>query len=269
MESMTVRGAELEHAIHGSGEPVLFIHGVLMGDSFNQLLDEAELADHFRLIFYHRRGFDGSDRAPMPFTIPDQAADAAALLTALGIERAHVVGHSYGGAIALQLATDTPDAVGSLAVLEPPSMVVPSAQQFAESAEPLIALYQAGDKQSAVESFITGVAGPEATTLVDRVLPGAREQAIADADTFFAVEFPALADWQFDGEDAKRIKCPVLRVCGTETIEWFADSDALLGDSLPHSERTAIEESTHFVQLMRPAEVAQSLAAFFARNPLT
>jgi pimeloyl-ACP methyl ester carboxylesterase len=268
MERMSVHGAELEHAIHGSGEPVLFIHGVLIGDSFKQLLDETELADRFRLIFYHRRGFAGSDRAPTPFTIAEQAADAAALLTALGIDRAHVVGHSYGGAIALQLAADSPDAVGSLTVIEPPSMMVPSAQQFAQAAEPVIALYQSGDKQGAAESFLTGVGGPEAATLVDRVLPGARQQAIADADTFFAVEFPALADWQFAAEDAKRIDCPVQRISGSETIQWFADSDALLGDWLPHSERAPVEGSTHFVQMMRPSEVAESLAGFFARNPL-
>jgi hypothetical protein len=38
MERVNVREAELEHAIHGSGQPVLFIHGVLIGDSFKQLL---------------------------------------------------------------------------------------------------------------------------------------------------------------------------------------------------------------------------------------
>jgi pimeloyl-ACP methyl ester carboxylesterase len=269
MERVNVREAELEHAIHGSGQPVLFIHGALIGDSFKQLLDEAELADRFRLIFYHRRGFADSDRVPLPFTIEDQAADAAALLSELGIERAHVVGHSYGGAIALQLAADAPDAVGSLALLEPPLMLVPSAEQFAQSAEPVVALYQSGDKQGAVGGFLAGVGGPEARTLVEHVLPGALTQAIADADTFFAVEFPALADWQFAPDDAKRIDCPILRVSGTETIDWFVDSDALLGDWFPQSERAAIPGSTHFVQMMKPGEVAHSLAGFFARNPLT
>ena len=69
-------------------------------------------------------------------------------------------------------------------------------------------------------------------------------------------------------EDAKRIDCPVLRVSGTESIEWFAESDALLGDWLPQSQPAAIQGSTHSVQMTKPADVAHNLAAFLARNPL-
>ena len=156
-----------------------------------------------------------------------------------------------------------------LSLMVSSSFLAWSVLQVAQSAEPVVALYQSGDKQGAVDSFLTGAGGPEARALVDRVLPGALTQAIADADTFFAVEFPALADWQFAPDDAKRIDCPVLRVSGTETIEWFADSDAQLGDWFPLSERAAIQGCTHFVQMMKPGEVAQSLAGFFARNPLT
>src|SRR5690349_17953707 len=81
----------------------------------------------------------------------EQAADARALLRRLGIERAHVVGHSAGGPIALRLALDAPEFVHSLALLEPALMDVPSGPLFAEAVGPAFRIYQAGDKAGATD----------------------------------------------------------------------------------------------------------------------
>ena len=70
----------------------------------------------------------------------EHVADAAELLGHLGVRRAHVAGHSTGAAIALQLATDGPDIVHMLALLEPPLTGVPSAGAFFEKAGPALAL---------------------------------------------------------------------------------------------------------------------------------
>ena len=87
------------------------------------LLAEPDLAHRYQLILYHRRGYGGSSCAAGPIGIAQQAADCQALLRSLGVERAHVVGHSYGGNVALQLALDAPDVAHSLALLEPGFMV--------------------------------------------------------------------------------------------------------------------------------------------------
>jgi pimeloyl-ACP methyl ester carboxylesterase len=111
--------SELEYEVSGRGEPVVFIHGAFIADTFRPLLAEPSLAGRYRLILYHRRGYAGSSRASEPVSVARQAADCRALLRHLGVERAHVVGHSYGGIVALQLALDTPGVVHSLALLEP------------------------------------------------------------------------------------------------------------------------------------------------------
>ena len=80
------------------------------------------LTDRYRVLNYHRRGFAGSTAGSEPASIADHAADALALMRHVGFERAHVVGHSLGGAIALQLALDAPEAVRSLVLLEPALM---------------------------------------------------------------------------------------------------------------------------------------------------
>ena len=123
MERARTDGAELEYEVSGTGEPAVFIHGAFIADMFRPLLAEPSLAGRYRLIRYHRRGYAGSSRASGPVSVARQAADCRALLRHLGVERAHVVGHSYGGAVALQLALDTPGVAHSLALLEPALMV--------------------------------------------------------------------------------------------------------------------------------------------------
>ena len=113
-----INGAELEIWDKGSGEPVLFVHGG-MGDECAAVLVEPALANQFRLIHYHRRGFGNSEAPNAPFSIEQQAADCRAVMQHLEIERAHCVGQSYGAVILLQTALDFPDTVYSLALLEP------------------------------------------------------------------------------------------------------------------------------------------------------
>jgi pimeloyl-ACP methyl ester carboxylesterase len=95
MKRTAVQKGEIEYEIGGEGEPVLLIHGSFIADSFLPLMSEPSLAK-YRLTRYRRRGFAGSSAHEGPFSIERQAADAAALLQQLGVQRAHIVGHSYG-----------------------------------------------------------------------------------------------------------------------------------------------------------------------------
>jgi pimeloyl-ACP methyl ester carboxylesterase len=184
------------------------VHGSIIADAFVPLLRQPTLAGSYRLVSYHRRGFAGSTHPDRPFSIAEQAADCRVLLRTLGIDRAHVVGHSYGGVIALQLALDAPEMVHSLALLEPPLLAVPSGPLLMEAMGLLAALYQAGDKAGAVDAFQRSVMGPEYRVTLDAAVPGGFDQAVADADTFFAQELPALAEWRFTREDARGIAQP-------------------------------------------------------------
>jgi len=268
MERATVRGTTLEYEILGSNEPILLIPGVLVADGMRPLVEEERLAGRYMLILYHRRGVAGSDGVGAPFTIKDQAADARALLGELGVERAHIVGHSYGAAIALQLAADAPEVVHTLALLEAPSVNVPSAAQVVQAMEPVGQRFASGDQEGAADDFLTAMGGAGYRESLDRLLPGSFEQAVHDADALFTVEFPALEEWGFSAEDATRIDVPVLRVLGENSIPWFVESDALLGEWLPNSERSTIPGVGHFLQMVDPRPVAESLATFFSRHPM-
>jgi pimeloyl-ACP methyl ester carboxylesterase len=270
-QRLSVNGAELEYEVVGAGEPVMLIHGALLAEAYAPLCGEPALTAHYRLVRYHRRGYAGSSRVAAPFSIAQQAADCHALLRHLGIERAHVVGHSSGGVMALRLALDAPDAVHSLVLLEPALMDVPSGALIGEVLGPVLQRYGAGDKDGAVDSFLRWAIGPDYRTWADRMFPGAYEQMVADADTFFGVELPSLQEWLFTREDARRITQPVLGVFGSESSSiWPGWGEVLerLSEWLPQTEPFVLAGSNHALEEKDPHGVAEAMVPFLARHPM-
>ncbi|MEY2434234.1 MAG: hypothetical protein QOC92_3959 [Acidimicrobiaceae bacterium] len=271
MERANVNGVELEYEVRGSGEPVLLIHGALIAAAMAPLLAEQALPDRDQLIRYHRRGVGGSTHTPAPVRVADQAADAAGLLADLGIDRAHVAGHSYGGAIALQLAVDTPGAVQSLALMEPGLLTVPSGEAFFARLGPCLAAYGAGDREEATLGFLSIVAGLDreaVRTVVEATVPGGIEQAIKDADMFFSIELGALGEWAFGPDQAAAISQPVLSALGAESETVFVDGRPLLHSWFAKTEDFTLDGAGHLLQMQRPQAMAKGLADFFARHPL-
>jgi pimeloyl-ACP methyl ester carboxylesterase len=274
MQRASVDGAELAYSERGAGEPIVLVHGGIVADAFVPLLEESALAGRHRLVAYHRRGYGQSARAAEPASIARQAADCLELMRHLGIARAHVAGYSFGGTVALQLARDAPEAVQSLALLEPtiPTAITdPTAlESFLGTIGSAFAQYGAGDKAGAVDTWARGAFGPDYRAALDRALPEAFAQAVADADALFQIEAPALQEWAFGPEDAARVTQPVLSIYHEDPV-WvgFQQTHALLRSWFPRLETFVLPGTTHLLQMAHPREAAEGLAGFFARHPLT
>ncbi|GIW72778.1 MAG: alpha/beta hydrolase [Planctomycetota bacterium] len=101
-------GIRLHYVQEGSGPDLLLIMGLGASHLAWEPLVEL-LRPHFRLTRFDNRGTGLSDQPAGPYTMAELADDAAGLLTALGIERAHVFGVSMGGMIAQHLALRHPE----------------------------------------------------------------------------------------------------------------------------------------------------------------
>lgn len=276
-----VRGVELEYQVRGSGEPVLLLHGGLLADENTPLLNEPALTDQYRVINYHRRGFAGSSHPDGQAQISDQVADCLGLLEQLGVDKAHVVGHSLGGTIAIQLALDAPDLVHDLALMEPalmaafakqqasPEEAAASQQQFMEGMKKVNEIYASGDKRGALMAFLETRAGGAFRGVLDWLTTtGEFDQAIQDSDTFLQVEMPAAYRWDFTPEDARRIKQPVLSILGAHSPERAQKVHDILKGWIPQTETATLPNAEHALPLMDPPGIASALAEWFARNPL-
>jgi pimeloyl-ACP methyl ester carboxylesterase len=199
-------------------------------------------------------------------TIAEQAADCAALLRHLGIESAHVVGHSFGGAVALQLALDAPSKVRSLALLEPAMIIGASAQAYRDSLEDAIERFRSAPTADVVAGMMRA-RWPEYASGLATVLPGAFERAVEDAAASFEAELPALLDWSFDEDTARQITQPVLSVIGERSpglSPRFSEVHAWLLQHIPNSEGYALPRAHHFLQVENPDDMAARLATFLA-----
>ncbi|MGH9288883.1 MAG: alpha/beta fold hydrolase [Acidimicrobiales bacterium] len=259
MDRLKLGGVQLEYEVHGSGEPVLLIHGAHIADAMRPLVDEPAL-DGFQLIRYHRRGFAGSDHPPGPTSIGEQADDAAGVLDGLGVDPTHVVGHSLGGVIALELAARRPTQVLSLSLLEPALLTGPAGAIFGEHVEPLVELYGNGDPAAAVDGFLALVGGPGWQETIEASVPGGVAQARADAATFFEVELPAVSAWTFGPDRSAAIACPVLSVLGTHTAPLFVEGRRHLHSWFDECHDTDIAGATHLLQMEQPRQIATAIA---------
>ncbi len=271
MDRAVIDGIELEYEDEGVGEPVVFIHGALIADAFRPLLSEAALAERYRLVSYHRRGYVGSSGPrDEPAGIADHADDCRRLMSHLGVARAHVVGHSLGAAIGLQLALVAPELVCSLSLLEAGLAVGESAPAYRQDLVGSMGRYAEAGGNVAVHEFLER-RWPAYRQELERILPGAFEQAVTDAPTCYEADLPALLDWRFGEAEARRITQPALVVLGETSVGLhprFAETYRTLLDWLPGAEGVILPEATHLLQIQYPGPTADALARFLARHPV-
>ena len=204
MELTDVGGIDLEVHDSGSGEPVVFVHA--MREDWHGVLAESALTERHRLVYYYRRGFGRSSGSGLPLTVAQHAGDCRAVMRHLGIDQAHVVGLSAGGALVLQFAVDFPEAAHTAAVLEPtvPGLLSED-PEFEQMQAKMAERFEAGDTAGALEVLLDTMGGGDYAADFERTLPpGWFDRIVADWETF-RHDVAALAAWEFTekgrGED--------------------------------------------------------------------
>jgi pimeloyl-ACP methyl ester carboxylesterase len=209
VERAKVNGVELEYEVVGRATRCCS-STARTSPTLQPLVAEPAL-ERFQRIRYHRRGLGGSTRPAEagPTSVAVQAEVALGLLDHVGVDRAHVVGHSLGGAIAMELAAQRPTRVASLVLLELALPMTPADASFGRAVAPLTAHHEAGDVEGAVHGFVA--------------LVGDRE-----------TEAPGVPEWTFGPEQAAAITCPALSVPGSHSSPLFVQSgNSTTPDSRP------------------------------------
>ncbi len=109
----TPDGCRLFVEMEGEGPPLVLIAG-LGGSATFWNAHRPFLRDHYRLILFDHRGAGRSDRPEQAYSVEGMAKDVIAVLDHFEVERAHIVGHSTGGAISQVLALDAAERLGKL-----------------------------------------------------------------------------------------------------------------------------------------------------------
>jgi 3-oxoadipate enol-lactonase len=258
----------------------------LIADALRPLAEQPALAD-YRVIQYHRRGYGESSGEP-PSTFALDADDARGLLDHLDASPAHIVGHSSGADIILELAAGTPEVARSLVLLEPAlATQIPNAAASGEAMQKVLAPIEQGDVESACDRFLHFVFGPDYRAMIAKnVSPDAWSQVLKDAEDTFQGDFPSIGTWELSPERAAAISCPVLLVLGLDSddtcrqaletlglqvppFQLFRESIELLRALLPQAEVATLEGVNHSLQMQDARAVANAVGPFLAGHHAT
>jgi proline iminopeptidase len=262
MPEATVNGAKLYYVEHGGGTPFIAVHGGLGFDHTYMRHGLRPLEDDVRMIYFDQRGNGRSQRVdPETITIPQLSDDVDGLRRELGLDRIGVVGHSYGGFVALQYAISYPDRVSHLICFDTsPGAFEPTADELAERPDPswITADVQEAAKvlqgawpteQEAVRAMMPKIA-PMYIKGDKQLLEKASAEMIFDVQTM-ARSMQALAGWSV-ADDLPKIEAPTLVMCGRYDIVTPPECAKRIATAVPGAELVWFENSGHFPELEEP-----------------
>lgn len=246
MPYASVNDVRLYYEEHGTGDPILCIHGtsssaMIWGPALRHLVPLG------RVTVYDRRGCTRSER-PEPYVtnVAQHAEDAAALLEALDAAPAVVIGRSYGGETALDLALRHPETVRALVLLEAAVLSFdPEAERWAN---------EVGERvMAAAEESIDSVG----RTFLEIVAPGAwasfpepvRQMITANGPAIVAEFNGGMLDADLDA--LRKIEVPTLLVAASDSPPPFRRITERMADTIPGA-RTALVGGGHLVSPAEP-----------------
>lgn len=280
MTNMSVRGVSLFVKVIGQGYPLLLMHGG-PGMDHSSLLPFQSCADQFTLIFYDHRCNGRSEGADVTsMTWENLTADAEALRQTLGFDKWAVLGHSFGGMVALEYALRYPQSLSHLLLMD----TCGDASWAQQNAPDILAKrgYRAAAVQGA-RRFFNGQLTPSEVfptalkfarayyyrasllTMVRQAIAGPRVKMRPEAHIFGFSQL--LKGWTVM-DRLSEIKVPSLVLAGRHDFQFPPEHQAILADRLPDARLEIIERAGHNAHAERSAEVIEVVKRFMAEvNP--
>lgn len=267
MPFVDVGSKELWYDEAGSGPPLVLIHEAVADST---MWDDhlPALAGRHRVIRYDLPGFGRSPLPPGPLSY---VGDLAALLAALGVARASVVGVSMGGRIALEYTLEHPHRVDALVLVAPGLPGREQSEALARADEEEDRLFDQGDVEGAAQLAVrVWVDGPRRSP--DQVDPGVRERALEMNRRAYAAQMPAYAAPEQPGpverldppaaERLGEVGAPTLVVVPELDHEDIIEVCELLAAGIPSARKIVFPGVAHLLPMERPAEFTRVLLDF-------
>ena len=251
-EYLDVPGGRVHLLRGGVGEPLLFLHAA--GGAGQWLEFHELLARRFEVIAPDAPGFGGSDELAEVEAMDDLVYHYLDVIDRLGLDRPHVVGASFGGWLAAELAVHTPHAVGSLVLLSAAGLRLPE--------HPIADLFLMTPEQLVGALFKDPTKSPFPTDPdVDEVLAFYRDMtALARFSWTPFLNNPKLA------RRLRRIVAPTL-------VAWPAEDKLIpiahghrYAELIPNAVFAEVEDCGHAMYFERPAEFAEIIAHFLGAS---
>jgi pimeloyl-ACP methyl ester carboxylesterase len=257
MSILQVGGSRVEYLELGSGEPVVLLHS--SGSSAAQWSTLAEsLSERYRVIAPDLYGYGGTARWPgaRPFHLECEAEIVLAALRHVN-QPAHLVGHSYGGAVALHVAGSRSDLLRSLTLIEPAAFHLlrgtdaAALAEIAEVAQVVGRAIASGEYVAGFEHFLDYWTSPAVAAEV----PAYKRFAMAAHLPKIALDFHAVLSEPIGLEDLRSMTLPTLLLRGTSSPWPTRRICELLGQVLPQGRLETVDGAGHMAPVTHRAQV--------------
>lgn len=253
----------LTHRTEGQGEPVLLLNGGLMSIPAWEPV-AAALAERFQVVRCDFRGQLLSPGAAEP-DLEAHVRDVIELLDGLGLQRVHLVGTSYGGLVALRLASVHPERAASVSAVATTERVTPETwQSTAELRELCLAAADGGDGGKVLEFLLPGTYTPGYLEQQAQAL-GFYRQWVASLPPVWFRGIAAILS-SLEGLDLTphlgAIRCPVLVVAGGRDVMFPMEHSRAVAEAVPGARLEVLPEAPHGMVVENPADVARVLLEF-------
>ena len=279
-----VLGSSMHYVEHGSGDPVLFLHGQpTWSYLWRHVLPELE--GRGRLIAVDLIGYGLSDRPGIEYDISDHVRYLDAFIDALDLDRLTMVGHDWGSFFGFHYARRHPERIKGLAFMEALLFPVPGYDAFDPQTREFfqtLRASQANAERMMVDEnqFIEGVLpGLTRRTLEQHELDAYRAPWAQPADRRILCKFPqklciggepadvhdmqmAYMDW------LQQTQVPKLLVHGEPGVMIPPDAAAWYRDRLPNTETANVGPGLHYIQEDRPREIGAAIRDWMQRHDL-
>jgi proline iminopeptidase len=274
MSTMSIRDVSLFVKVIGHGYPIVLMHGG-PGLDYTTLLPLVPLADQFTLIFYDHRCNGRSEGAEVTsMSWENLTADAEALREALGFEQWAVLGHSFGGNVALEYALRYPRSLSRLILMNT------GGDQWWVNHNAAEILAQRGYSEGTVQAarrFYNGQLTPKEFTptvmkfvgayfyhlsvlgMAREMIAGPRPKNRAEPLIFGYSQL--LNGWSVM-ERLGDIQVPTLVIAGRYDFLFPPEHQAILADRLPNAQLKLVECAGHNPHMERQAEVLEAVRGF-------
>lgn len=254
----------LTHRTEGHGEPVVLLNGGLMSIAAWEPV-AAPLAERFQVVRCDLRGQLLSPGEPEP-TLEAHVRDVIELLDGLGLQRAHLVGTSYGGLVALRLASLHPERAATVAGIATTDRITP--ETWASTAEMrelcLVASKGNGGGGRVLDFLLPGTYTPEYLEKQAQALAFHRHW-VAALPTLWFKGIAALLS-SLEGLDLTphlaAIRCPVLVVAGGRDVMFPLEHSRALAEAIPGARLEVLPDAPHGMVVENPADVTRVLLDF-------
>ncbi len=258
IEPTRIAGVILRHDEMGAGAPVVLLHAgiadrTMWAEHLHPLADAGYRAIAMDLPGFGEAAVSTVEQAPW--------TDVLATMDALSVERASLVGNSFGGAAALRVAVMAPERVTALALVSAPGPESdPSAELTAAWAAEDAAL-ERGDVDAAGRAVVEHWTLPDAPQeLRDRIAAMQRRAFVLQMAAGEVTEAPDPAeDWL---EAVAALRMPVLVATGEHDKRDFHAAAEVIANAVPDARRTVIVDAGHLLPLENPAAFRSVLLDF-------